>query len=365
MRFRDKEQITISLTGSCNLQCIYCYMPKEDSKGGQELIDFNFCMRGIQDFFQRSTSRCIRFFAGGEPTLAFPLMKKITDAAKKLAGDDLRIELETNGYFSDEVADWIGKNVNYLWISCDGIPEIQKSQRPCQNNPNAHEVVYQNIRRFAKQENLQFGVRATLKKVDLEQQLLMLDFFKSLGVKTVCAFPAFQSYPNNRTETADVLAFAKDFVPAYEYAKKHGILYLNLFMVNFDQPVDIFCQASIPTPRLTRDGYVSCCDWAAVGPERLPKWMEPCIFGRYDFDNDVIIYDQEKIALIQKRNAEYLGKYSCKGCRALQHCAGGCLGKVMSQSKDMFRMYQPWCEAVLYLYDHLDIKEGEITILHP
>lgn len=365
MKFKEKEQITISLTGSCNLQCIYCYMPKEHAVTDQELIDFRFCMRGIEDFFRNSSSRCIRFFAGGEPTLAFPLMKKITQAARDLAGDVLRLELETNGFFSEDIANWIAENIHYLWISCDGPPEVQNQQRPSRLNSEACQVIYRHISRFAQQPELQLGVRATLQDVSAQDQMEMIDFFHSLGVTNVAASPVFSSYANERTHTANVLGFAEGFVPAYWHAKELNMQYLSLFMVNFDEPTDVFCQASIPTPRLTRDGYVSCCDWAAVGPGRLPEWMESCIFGRYDPDQDVIHYDMDKIKNIRQRNVRYLGQNACKGCPALYHCAGGCIGKVMSQSKDMLQMFEPWCEAVRYLYKHLRLNEGDITVLHP
>lgn len=365
MRFKEKEQITISLTGSCNLQCIYCYMPKDQTTNEQELIEYNFCMRGIQDFFQNSSSRCIRFFAGGEPTLAFPLMKQITQTARELAGDELRLELETNGFFSEEIADWISKNINYLWISCDGAPEVQNRQRPCLMQPDASRIIYQHILRFASQKELQFGVRATLQDVSVQAQIAMIDFFHTLGVTNVSASPVFASYANEKAYTANVLRFAEGFVAAYQYAKKLNMQYLSLLMVNFDEVTDMFCQASIPAPRLTRDGYVSCCDWAAVGLGRLPEWMESCIFGVYDSEQDVIHYDMDKIRNIQKRNVSYLGRNACQGCPALFHCAGGCIGKVMSQSKDMLQMFEPWCEAVRYLYEHLKINQGDITVLHP
>ncbi len=365
MKFKEKEQITISLTGSCNLQCIYCYMPKDHTEPEDDLIDFRFCMRGIKDFFQKSNSRCIRFFAGGEPTLAFPLIQEITQAARELAGDALRLELETNGYFSENIADWISENIHYLWISCDGTPEVQNQQRPCSQDPEASRVIYRNIIRFAQQQGIQFGVRATLQDVSVQAQINMIDFFNSLGVTNVSASPVFSSYANDRAYTANVLGFAEGFVPAYWYAKELNMQYLSLLMVNFDEPTDVFCQASIPTPRLTRDGYVSCCDWASVGLGRLPEWMESCIFGRYDSEQDIIHYDIDKIKDIQKRNVTYLGQNACKGCMALYHCAGGCIGKVMAQSRDMLQVSEPWCEAVRYLYEHLKLNKGDIAVLHP
>lgn len=366
MGFWRKEQITFFMTNSCNLSCIYCYMPKIAGKYEQQAIDTDFARRGLVDFFEASSSRTIRFFGSGEPTVAFDAMKKIWDIAYDLAGDDLRVELETNGVFGQKVADWIAQHVNYLWISCDGNAAIQDAQRPTVGGGASSSQVNANIARFCEVDGLQFGVRPTVSHENLAKQTDLIEYFHEVGVRYVCASPTYHSVVNETVITPPLSIFAQHFVPAYYRARELGMLYQSLMTVNFDEEVDIYCQAHIPTPRLTTDGYVSCCDWASFGPDRLPNEIQQeMVYGRYDKLADKIIYDKDKINKIRSRNADFMGRTFCRDCRALTHCVGGCVGKMAAATSDFFRPSPEWCEAVLYLFDRLPIKQGLYPVLHP
>ncbi len=365
MGFWRKQQISFFLTTNCNLTCYYCYMPKMKINPEDEFIDTDFTRAGLHDFFATNPSRTIRFFGAGEPTMAFTQMIEITKQARQMVGSALSIEVETNGYFSREIADWIENNVDILWISCDGPPEIHDAQRPtCDNQPSS-EVVLKNVRRYAKCSNMQFGVRATIASENLDQQTKLIEYFHSLGVKYVAASPTYHSQLNPRIKTSSLVEFAKHFVPAFYRAIELGMFYQTLLIVNFDEEVDIYCQACKPCPRLTTDGLVSCCDWASLGPKYLPGSLQECVYGYFDKTTGRIIYDQTKIKRIQQRNVSYLGQNNCKGCKALRHCAGGCVGKMMAETNDLYKATDDWCAAVLYLFDKLPVNEGLFPYLHP
>jgi radical SAM protein with 4Fe4S-binding SPASM domain len=365
MAFSNKEQITFLLTAKCNLSCRYCYMPKWHGPGDL-LLDPAFAQAGLKDFFAQSQSRTIRFFSPGEPTMAFDRMLEIWEIARDLAGEDLRTELETNGYFDSAIADWIEQHVDYLWISCDGWPRLQDQQRPRSNGRPSSEVVLRNVRRFAATGGLQFGVRATIEDHSIDSQTALINYFCDLGVKYVAASPAYHSKPNPAVVTPSLLRFAEHFVPAYTRARELGMLYLTLLMVNFDEETNIYCQASIPTPRLTPDGYVSCCDWAAFGSPSLCKGQQQeLIYGRFDPSSSSIIYDEKKIERLRQRCTSYLAQSHCFGCAALRHCAGGCVGKLMAATDDLYRPSLDWCEAVQYLFARLPVNQGAYDVLHP
>lgn len=367
MGFPKKEQITFFLTSRCNLDCGYCYMPKLLQSGlRDQQLDLDFAKAGLADFFGASTSRTIRFFAPGEPTLAFRRMVEIWEFAKQLAGDDLRTEIETNGYFGAEVAGWIEDHVDYLWISCDGWEALQDSQRPRVGGGKSSDLVLSNVRRFAKKPGMQTGVRATIGAENLDRQIDLVEFFHSLGVKYLAASPTYHSLPNPEIQTPSLLGFAEHFVPAYYRAQELDMTYLTLLIVNFDEDVSVYCQAHTPTPRLTTDGFVSSCDWAAFGsPDLCHGVQNELIYGRFDPQSGKIVYDSAKLERIRRRNTSYLGIHHCRGCPALSHCAGGCVGKMAAATGDFFVPSEAWCEAVLYLLERLPVNDGPFEVLHP
>ena len=105
MGFYRKRVITFFMNERCNMRCIYCTIHSEQnkSKDTSRVIDLEFAKCGIDDyfsngFFKEGEKKGIRFFANGEPTLVFERMKEIADHANRKAGNDLFIEMQTNGF---------------------------------------------------------------------------------------------------------------------------------------------------------------------------------------------------------------------------------------------------------------------------
>lgn len=363
-----KQEISFFVSSNCNLACVYCYIPKLGKTIDREdkVIDLDFAIAGMKDFFSWSQVPRIRYFSAGEATTAFDTMVAIRDEAYKLAGKDLEVELQTNGYFSDKVADWVEQNVNILWISVDGPPEIQDVQRPTVGGGPSSDVVLRNVQRFAKCSNMQFGVRITFAPENFARQIEFLEYFRAMGVRYVCGAPTYSSTVNANVKVPILLQFAEHFVPAFYRAQEMGMFYQTHLMVNFDEKVTCYCRACTtpPCPQLTTDGYVSCCDWASFGPKYFPGDLQQCIYGRWDKVNQRIDYFTENQTRIESRDVEHLRQGDCRDCEVLEHCAGGCIGKVMARSGDLYRMDANWCEAVRYLAKRIPFDQGVYPVRH-
>lgn len=361
-----KQLISFFLTTKCNLKCKYCYTLKKNIKKEHQTLNFNFAKRALNDFFRDYPSRQIRFYGAGEPTIEFELMKKIKDYAYELVGEELKVELQTNGYFSEKVAKWIATNVDILWISCDGSQEIQDFQRPTDGGEGSSKVVERNIRFFAKQRNIQTGVRVTVTPLTIHKQIEIIRYFFELGIKYVNAHPACipASGSTDPIFQWDPIDFAKSFLKAHNEAKKFGVFYNSLFIVNFDEKTRYACRACIPYPHLTTDGYVSCCDFAQFGPEYDPGPLQQLIYGKYIPEEDSIVYDEEKIYKIRRRCAENLEKSPCKGCKFVFYCAGGCLGQVVNETGDIMGIQERNCKITKYLAERIPLGKGLWPVLH-
>lgn len=358
------------MTDACNMRCSYCYLGDKKSRPhdpNTKRIDLDFAKRGLEDFFDQSQSRSIRYFGAGEPTLEFKRMQQIQKYAIDLAGDELYTELQTNGSFGKEVAEWCSKNVDIIWISMDGIPEIHDYCRKTINGENTSHIIERNIK-FLVDNDVTVGIRSTIGSMNIDRQKENIDYFYSLRIKAVFADHLCLPVTNGdngikekvKINIAEIhpIEFADKFLDAKKYAEDKGLFYSNFLCVNFDEPVDIACRAMIPAPHLTPSGYVSCCDMAT----ELGNILGELIYGKYDKDSKKIIYFQDKIEKIRSRRKANL--FECRSCDIIDYCAGGCMGEAINETRDFYKVKKNFCEVTKYLAKKMPLGKGLYEFLH-
>lgn len=358
-----KECISFFMTTSCYLACPYCYL--QDCNLPGQTIDLDFAKQGIRDFFAESKSRHIRFFAAGEPMVEFDKVREIRDFAYELAGNDLKVEIQTSGVFSSEIAEWVAENVNIIWISCDGPPDVQDRLRPTRGGGKTSGVIERNIRILReKGKDIVIGLRATITPQNLYRQEEMLEYFDGLGIKAVYSDPVFPPVATNTANVSRqldgdfVLKYAQEFLRVQLRAKELGIFYGSILSVNFDEKTERFCRSCLPSPHLTTDGYVSCCDMAFLG-QTLPE----LVYGKYDPETKRIEYDRKRITLLRLRRASNLA--DCRDCEVLYHCAGACFGEGLNETGQLLGVKKDYCDAIRFLAKHMPLDQGLYPYLHP
>lgn len=355
------------MTTKCNLDCIYCYTPKyKNIKKEDQSIDINFAKKGIDDFFRDSPSRYIRFYGIGEPTLEIEKIKEITEYARSKSEQPVYVELQSNGCFPDSTKEWISKNVNWLWVSCDGNAEIQDKQRPFKNGSKTSNFVEETIRSLIDLNSVTVGVRVTLMAEMISKQRSIVDYFSQLGVKYINVLPVFAPEDGSQSLSYhwDAMEFAQGFYDAHVYADKLGIWYNTMCIVNFDEPTRIACRSCTPCPHLTTDGYVSCCDFTQLGPEYINGPLSQLIYGKYDKDSNTIVYDEEAMHRIRGRCVENLARTTCKDCEYLYNCAGGCMGQVVNETGDIMGRIEDNCKIVRFLAEKIERNKGLFPAFH-
>jgi radical SAM protein with 4Fe4S-binding SPASM domain len=365
-----KQLLSIYVTSHCSLRCTYCALSSGEHKidEGDQIINLKFAFRGIDDYFRDYPSRGIRFYSAGEATTEMDTLKKIVSYIKDKNEPSTYLELQTNGFFSDENEAWIEENFDFVWVSFDGLPEFQRLNRPTKDGKDSTEVVVRNIARLSSSPLIKVGCRATLVPSMIDHQKEIIDYLDQLDIKFISIERAYSSV-NNRLfteEATDPIYFAQKFLEAFEYAKGKGIFYNHFNMVNFDEPSRFFCRSCIPYPHLTTDGYVSCCDMAPYGSPKYHQYTLPdLVYGKYDSDKDIIVYDEEQIFKIRQKNAHNMSKSVCKDCDIVYNCAGGCLGQSYNNSGVICSKSDWNCSVTKYLSKHMPLNTGLYPILHP
>ena len=379
----NKKMLSFFLTTRCNLCCRYCYNAAERNKITEQSIPLEIAYSAIDWYFSNNDSRHIRFYGPGEPTQEFEKMKLITEKAKchSNRGSDVTVEIQTNGVFTNEVREWILDNANIVWMSFDGMKDIQDYNRPI--NPKYSElfggktssaVLEDNVRWLIGNRgdrNLMVGARATITDKNVNQQKEMVDYFYSLGIRYVWTNPLFYSVGNRPVcqdqykiehYHFDMDSYLDNFLEAYQYAKSKGLFWGSFLIVNFDGESPYHCRSCTPlcAPHITPDGYISACDMVELGEHA--NHMKLFIVGKWNNEKKSFDLDFERIHALNERKSTNIAH--CQNCPAKLHCGGYCLGEIVNETGRLDGQNPVKCEAVRRLFAELGEFEP-YPYLHP
>lgn len=361
MAHDKKEMISFYLTTRCNLDCIYCYTNKNSNTHAHQTLDLDFAMAGIDDYYKTDFMHHVRFFGAGEPTIEFGLMQDILAYAKK-KDINTTSELQTNGCFNTDTARWIAENIDIVWISSDGIPEIQNHYRPLAGGGKSSEILEKNIQFLVKNTKGTIGIRTTITNRNVCSQINMIHYFAVLGIKNFWVDPIFPTIGSQDTfEKLDMEVFTNEFIKAVKYAYKNGLTYGSILTCNFDEAGEYACRACLPVPHLTTDGFVSACDMALFGNDA--DHMNVFIYGKWNKEKRTIEYYPDKIKQLQARKLSNMS--NCKNCTAGKYCRGYCLGEVVNETKNLFGCKHIICEPVRTILRELTEDERKYKYSHP
>jgi len=323
---KSNNQISLFLTTFCNADCSYCYAKSQTKPMS---MNFETAKKGIDFVTSKKQSPLgLLFFGGGEPTLEFPLMKKIKSYTEQL-GIKTFMHIQSNGVFSETVLDWLIENKVDVTISCDGPPEIQDRQRPLKGGKKSSSIVENTIKGFLeKYDKKMLGINTTVTNYSVERQTEIVEYFDRLGVEKISLgsfLECNESRRNNLTEVKPKI-FSKNFLKAKEFSEQIGISVNSGFLpIHRMSYVCAFC---LPQFCLTPDGLVSSCLETVssdIGPQEF-------IYGR--LSGNKFEFDQEKIKTMKTRRVENMD--ACKNCFLKYTCVGGCASECLKTTGSIF-----------------------------
>lgn len=379
----NKRMLSFFLTTKCNLCCRYCYNAKERNAIEEKTLPLEIAKAGIDWYFANNDVRHIRFYGPGEPTQEFNLLKQITAYAKSHpnGGEKVTVEIQTNGVFTEDVRNWALDNFNIMWMSFDGMKDVQLYNRPLNpvydrlfNNRSSADILEDNVKWLISNKgdrNLMVGARVTITDINIARQIEMVDYFYDLGIRYVWTNPLFYSVgkvpvcmdeQKKSSYHFDMDMYIDNYLNAYNYAKSKGLFWGSFLTINFDGQSPYHCRCCTPqsAPHLTPDGYISACDMVVLGAE--PYHMSPFIVGKWNVKSKCFEWYPDKIEALNKRNSENMRH--CKNCNDKYHCGGYCLGEIVNETGVLDGQNLVKCKAIRKLYSEL----GECSpyqYLHP
>lgn len=150
------EHITLQITQACNLCCSYCPYADSDNPLQRHHENKNMSWKVAKDSIDfllnhSSDSKEVTIsFYGGEPTLAFALMKQIVEYSKPLfVGKILKFAITTNATtFTEEMMQFMAENQMNVLISLDGPEKVHDKNRRFKNGKGSFQITYNNLKRL-------------------------------------------------------------------------------------------------------------------------------------------------------------------------------------------------------------------------
>lgn len=332
---KSLKRLVLLPTTGCNLQCVYCYSYSPDKR--HKTLELNIATAAISDLLQRSRagnnqSASFGLLGGGEPLLPFDLVKKIVEYSYENAKRnkiDIDWSVTTNGYHSEEIADWVGENFNTIKISFEGNERIQNLQRKAKNNDS-----YLKVLAFAKRL-ASLDKKPMILSTVTSEGASFIDEIKcnldknlsdySLILNTVNLCGACEAN-NQLLPSLDAFfeSLKNTIIKTKEFANIN-IAYDTVLNPPADENICGFRRGNY---YLTPDGYFSACPEVDTADHPLARLF---FFGKWNQEKEIFEINIEKFnqihLLMQTASTRHCGGQNCK---LISICPGACFIRMIS-----------------------------------
>ena len=331
----------------CNLRCKYCFAATGDfCMGERKLLPYEVGKAALDWLVEKSGKRVnleVDFF-GGEPLMNFPVIKRLVEYGRS-------IEKEKNKHFkfttttncvamTDEIMDFLNKEMDNVVISMDGRPEVHDRMRPTVNGKGSYELIAEKAKRFAeKRGQKQYYVRGTFTgyNKDFGNDVLFLadQGFEQISVEPVVTDPSCE-YALKEEDLPQIMAEYDRLAQIYLDRRANG-KWFNFFhfMIDLDQgPCAIKrlrgCGCGNEYVSVTPEGDVYPCH-QFVGKK---EWIMGSV-------NDLSLNTEIKDSFAK---TTVYTKPECRTCWAKFYCSGGCNANNLQYAGDVLKPHKLSCE---------------------
>lgn len=323
--------LMLMVTNSCNLNCVYCY----ESHKTSHKMDFDTAKRAILDVFNETCFDGVSIqFMGGEPLLAFPLIK---DVSEWLWNRNIEFSYSlfaaTNGtLLNEDMKVWFTANKHRisLGLSFDGDVNTQNT-----NRSNSASLVDLDYFRDTWPES---SVKMTVSTDSLKYLCENVVFLEEKGftkIKTDLA------YMHGWTKQHLVLWNEQLSLLKKYYLDSDRDMHCSLF----NTPIDAILSEERHAKRCSCGEEMSCVDWDGT--------IYPCqMFAPISMDSAMY----NKVKDIDFADAENFQVQECRDC-VLQSCCPGCAGCNLKFNGAINRINPFYCKAfMIQIFHTLDYQ---------
>lgn len=327
--------LTIAPTEDCNFRCIYCYEKNSIKPKYMDIKTADNVVSYIKKRIKDIRGLKINWY-GGEPLLSMNIIKNISESVIKLCDENnvyFDASIVTNGYFLNEKnLDVLSScKVKSIQVTIDGNKEIHDKRRFLNGGGPTFDTIIKNLR-LIKNYDVNVNLRVNIDKTNVHIVEEVTNIIKKInGGKNISCYLGMVT-------STDGCYKKSECFNTEEFSYKN----LDFHIKNYE---DIsYMYPNIRKLACGAEGTFSLV--IGADGETYKCWED---MGKKDLSTGNI---NGEISFYNKNNIRYLSNNpinhkSCRECKVLPLCMGGCLKKIKGEDA---------CDVIKYTLESV-IKE--------
>jgi uncharacterized protein len=319
--FKVQRQRTIGLTIvptlDCNFRCVYCFSyarPERMSARVQEAL-----LRFVEARLAGAGSLSVAWY-GGEPTLCLDVIEALTarlrDACERYGAQYLPADIVTNGFLlTEKVAQRLkAAGITQAQVTLDGDRDTHNRRRPLQGGVGTFDRILDNV--AAIRDILDIQIRINVDRSNASTATAALDALVEHGLQSIPAY-----FGHVKPYTGACAGMASDCLSDHEFGELNLALTRQAITRGF---------TSLRCPQLQLGGVCGADHGLGylIAPDGLlfKCWAQASLGPEHSIGN---IFD-DQVTPTQEENLRHyldwdpLANATCRECRVLPICMGGC-----------------------------------------
>ena len=340
------KSMCLNIAHDCNLKCKYCFASTGDFGTGRKLMSDEIAKKSINFLIKNSGSRRnleVDFF-GGEPLINFEVLKNTVIYARGLEKEcnkNFRFTVTTNGLLlTDEVIDFINKEMSNVVLSLDGRKEINDFCRKTNSGTGSYDIIVPKFQKLVNnRKDKDYYVRGTFtrKNLDFSKDVMHLNDlgFEQISVEPVTCEKG-SKFAIKEENLEKIKREYENLTNLIINVRKSG-KYFNFF--HFMLEIE-----GGPCILKKLKGCGCGVEYIAVTPEGD---IYPChqFVGKNEWKMGNVLDDTFDLSLREVFvNTNVYTKKDCKQCWARFYCSGGCNANNFNENKDILKPHKIMCE---------------------
>ncbi len=341
------KALCLHVAHDCNLGCKYCFAEEGEYHGRRAIMSYEVGKKALDFLIANSGNRRnleVDFF-GGEPLMNWEVVKQLVAygrSKEKEFNKNFRFTLTTNGMLmTDEVMEFLNKEMANVVLSIDGRKEINDRMRPTRNGKgSSYDIIMPKFKKFAAlRGGKSYYIRGTFTKYNLDFANDVLHFadegFKEISVEPVVAAPE-EDYAIQKEHLPQILAeydrLAKEYIRRNKEGR--GFRFFH-FMIDLTQGP---CVAKRLSGCGSGTEYLAVTPWGDLYPCHQFVGQEKFLLGNVDTGiTNTEVRDEFKLCNVY-------AKEKCRDCFARFYCSGGCAANSWNYDGSITGAYDIGCE---------------------